>query len=616
MTKSYFYRPKQEAEPQKPKRWNIGKIIVDAVKKTCMAVGALILFSATLSTCAVIVGGNAKAPLPNDVVLVFHVEQNIAETQTRPSLFEPFPFMQPTLQKIIHTLEVAKDDDRVRGIVFSLKGGGVSITHAQDLREAIIDFRESGKFAKIYAPSYAESAGSFIQYYLATAFDEIWMQPVGMMSITGLSFEMPFLKETFDKIGVNPQFVKREEYKSAVENFTNAEISPENEETLSAILDSWTDHITKDIASSREIDASSLLSLINKGLLTGEEALQANLIDRLDYADRIISEIRQEATGDEDDESVKLISLAEYGSHHRVFERKANNLALIYVSGQIVASDRTGSSAGATEIVSTIEEAIKDDSIKGIVVRIDSPGGSPSASETIRRALEKAKSKDKPVIISMGSMAASGGYWIASEGNRIYASQGTLTGSIGVVMGKFELSGLWDEVDVNWQGPQFGENSDLWSINRPFDSAALSRINTVIDSTYEDFLQRVAKGRNLPMQEVQKIAKGRAYTGEDAFAVGLVDEIGNLDFALEKAALMIGAKSLDEVGVIRLPRELNGVERLFQLVGQEVVMPFFPHVIEGHKPLYNQIEMISNEMALLQESPVLVYDPLVAALSQ
>ncbi|MEM8834011.1 MAG: S49 family peptidase, partial [Pseudomonadota bacterium] len=244
--RSYFYRPKNTTETETPKRWNIPGIIWSAIKKTCTVLGAMILLSALMSTCAVMVantqgGGNT---LPNDMVLVLPIEQNISETQTRPSLYDPFPFMQPTLQTITKTLHRAKTDDRVRGVVFSMKGGSVNISHAEELIDAINDFKESGKFTKIYAPSYADGAGGLVHYMLASAFDEVWMQPVGMVSIAGLNFEMPFAKNALEKVGVSAQFVKREEFKSAMENFTNENMSEQNKEMLVELLNNWSKEMT------------------------------------------------------------------------------------------------------------------------------------------------------------------------------------------------------------------------------------------------------------------------------------------------------------------------------------------------------------------------------------
>ncbi len=617
--RSYFYRSKKETSVEKPKRWKPMSILWSAIKKTCMAIGAMFLLSAIISTCTIAtIGAGAKPPLPDDMVLVFPLEQNVTERQTRPSLLDPFPFMQPTLSSIITSLDRAKDDTRVRGVIFSLKGGSIGMAHAQELRSAILRFKESGKFTKIYAPNYADGMGGLTQYYLASAFDEIWMQPVGMLSIAGLSLEQPFAKTAMDKLGVSAQFLQREEFKSAMENFTNTEMSAENREALASILNSWTGEVVNAVSTTRGIDKSTLGNLINLGLLTGEEALKYKLIDRLDYADLIMPEIQKSVTGNADDESVKLVKLGDYASRKqpKPISEIASTVALVHVSGSIVDSDKTGSRAGAVEISAAIAEAAKDKNVKSIIVRVNSPGGSPTASETIRRAIQKARESGKPVYISMGPMAASGGYWISAETDRIFAAQGTLTGSIGVVMGKFEASELWTKLGVNWQGPQVGANADIWSLNQPFDDVALARLNVLIDETYDAFLTRVSDGRNMTPEQVRQIAKGRAYTGAQALELNLVDEIGGLDVALDYAAQQLGEENRYDIRVKTFPKELSGVERFMQILGQEVgISKFLANAIGVDPAVSRQITKFSDEVHLFtRESPIAVYDPVAASL--
>jgi len=255
-------------------------------------------------------------------------------------------------------------------------------------------------------------------------------------------------------------------------------------------------------------------------------------------------------------------------------EKPTKNVALIYVSGTIVETDGASGGAGADKISSTIYQAYMDKDIDAIILRVDSPGGSPSASETIRRSLVKAKEKGKKVIISMGPVAASGGYWIATDADKIYANAGTITGSIGVLMGKFEASALFEKYGVNWQGPQYGENADIWAVHKKFDTRANERMNVLIDSTYDGFLKRVAEGRDMTIGQARAVAKGRPWTGLQAKERNLVDEIGGLNVALDGTAQLLGATNRHDLNVIKMPRELNSVERLLELLGQEVSMGY------------------------------------------
>lgn len=606
---SLFYKPKRKDKEISAKRWNFPSIIWRAVVKACTVIGAMILISAAMSTLLIIVGSKASAPLPEDMVLVFKLENGIAELPKRPSLLDPFPFMQPTLRNVIDTIEKAKDDERVRGIVFSVKGGGVSISQIQELRTAIENFKESGKFTKIFSPSYADGNGGLGMYYLAAAFDEIWMQPVGMLSISGLNMEMPFARSALEKIGVEAHFFQRERYKSAMENFTNSNMSDASRKNLEELIGNLSARMMDGVVKGRGLGYVTVGQLIDQGLLTGQEALDAKLIDRLDYADVLVSEIRQSATGNADDESVKLITLARYSQDKVKPSKEASkhkSVALIYAVGAIVPTAGAQGNAGADKISAAITEAYEDDDIGAIVLRVDSPGGSPSASETIRRALVKAKEKNKKVIVSMGSVAASGGYWIATDADRIFASGGTITGSIGVIMGKFEASELWEKIGVNWEGPKMGRNSDIWSINQPFDEMETERMNTLIDYTYDAFLERVAEGRGMKVAEVRSIAQGRAWTGEDAQINGLVDELGGLNKALDYAATTVGGQTRKDVKIIPIPKELNRMEQLLEIFGQEQVSigKFFGFDNATTK----KVSAMINQIGLTQESNTTVYD--------
>ena len=594
---SLFYKPKKNERALKTKRWNIWAILGKAIKRTCMAIGAMVLISSLISAFLLSRIATKSAPsLPDDIVLVFNIDEGISETQTKPSLLEPFPFMQPTLRNVIDTLEKAKDDARVRGLVVKLNGTGINIAHIQELRTAIKDFKREGKFTKIYATSYSDPMGGLSQYYLASVFDEIWMQPVGMLSISGLSMTMPFAKTAMDKLGVSAQFFQREEFKSAMENFTNSEISPSNQAALTSLLNDLSLKMLNDIAQERIIKPPLLKTHIDKGILTGQEALNARLLDRLDYGDVMLSEIRKQATGDPDDKSVELVTLSTYSQHKAKASVKEDAVALIYVVGAIVDQAGKGGNAGADEIAQTIAEAYNDEKIKAIVVRVDSPGGSPSASETIRRALVKAKEKGKKVIISMGPVAASGGYWIATDADKIFASSGTITGSIGVIMGKFEASALFEKLGINWQGPQFGENADIFLPHKRFDDTANARMNVLIDDVYNAFITRVSQGRKLTPAQAKEVAKGRAWTGDQAIKNGLVDQIGGLNNALDDAAIMLGYSSRHDIAVVRMPRELNSVERILELFGQEVSLGKFinANILKPFKALITQQELTKN----------------------
>lgn len=580
---SLFYKPKRNDSEISAKRWNILAILSKILKRTCMALGAMVLISIIWGIILVnSFEGNIAPPLPKDMVLVYKIDGGVSEVQSTPTLMDPFPFDQPTIRGLVNALDKASTDSRVRGLVISLKSSSLSVAHIQELRTAITRFKAAGKFTKIYAPSYDDAMGGLSQYYLASIFDEIWMQPVGMLSISGANMEMPFAKTAMDKIGVNADFLKREKYKGAMENFTDAQMSEPNREMWGAIIGNQSTRMMEAIANDRKIDMMSMAQQIDKGVLTGGEALKAKLIDRLDYADVMVSEMRTTMSGDPDDKSVDLVSIGTYAQEKKEPKsaekhegQKLHSVALIYAVGAIVDTAGAQGNAGADKISGAIVEAYEDENIDAIVLRIDSPGGSPSASETIRRALVKAKEKGKKVVVSMGPVAASGGYWIATDADEIIALPGTITGSIGVIMGKFEASALWEKLGITWEGPQMGANADIWSINKPFNERGMARMNVLIDDVYDQFLTRVAAGRKMTKDQVRNVAQGRAWTGEQAKINGLVDTLGGLDVALDETAKMLGVQSGKDLKVVVMPRELNRVEQFIEMFAPEVSLGNF-----------------------------------------
>jgi protease-4 len=379
---------------------------------------------------------------------------------------------------------------------------------------------------------------------------------------------------------------------------------------LEAIVGNLSAQMMMRIADDRNVNMVELAMQVDKGLLTGEEALQYNLIDRLDYADILISEIKKNLTGDDQSDAIDLISAGRYVKEH-VPATGSSDVALIYVTGTIMDEAGTQGNASGSDIAGFIKDAEKDENIDAIIIRVDSPGGSPSASETIRRAIINAQDKGKKVIVSMGPVAASGGYWIATHADKIIASHGTLTGSIGVVMGKFHARDLWDKVGVNWEGPQMGQNAELWSMNQPFDEAERERITVLIDNTYDAFLTRVAEGRDMTKEEVRQVARGRAWTGEQAKVRGLVDMLGGLETAKDETAKMLGLESGEDINLVRFPAQGGRFEQLLELFGNQVSAN---PVNVTQRQFYKAIEPYVTQADLFVKSPIAVYDANLDAL--
>jgi protease-4 len=596
---SLFFKPKPRTKEISQKRWNWPSIIGRAIKKTCTVIGAIILISVIggiiLSSS---MRGEKAGPLPGKMVLHLKLDAGIGEQGREPTFTDPFPFARPTIRQIVDTFDYAATDDRVKALVVELETGGLDIAHIQEMRTAVKRFRASGKQAYIFSTSYGDFGQGLGGYYLASAFDKIWMQPVGMLSIAGIGMEVPYVKGLMDEYGVHADFYHLEEYKNAMESFTNTEMSKPSEEMMISLVEGLAGQMLGDIAADRKIDPLVLKGYIDSGLLTGSEALKHGLIDRLDYADTMREEIQVALGGDTAKDEPPYVEFDEYApSKPHV---RGPQIVLVYASGMIAPGGSGEGVADAESIASAITEAAEDDKYKVIVIRVDSPGGSPSASETIRRAIVKAKEKNKKVIISMGPVAASGGYWLATDADRIFALPSTLTGSIGVIMGKFELSGLWEKFGVNWQSVKWGQNAGLWSMNKSFTASEQSRILLLLNDIYTSFIDRVAKGRHMSEEDVRKIAKGRAWTGEDALKNGLVDELGGLDAALDYAAKEAGATDRSKLTIDVLPKPEGTFQQLMRLFGAEAKVSDALKIFSG----------MQNKMQVIGSGPV-AYDPVL-----
>lgn len=544
-----------------------------ALKRTCIVLGAIMLVWIVLSaTIVTLMGSGArKAPLPNEMVVVLKLDRGLVEKAGSPSVFDPFPFRQPNLHDVIAKIDDAAQDTRVKGFVLSLKSGGLSLTQIQELRAAIERFRATGKFTKFHTPSFTDYGQGMGLYYLASAFEEIWMQPVGMVSVMGISLEVPHAYDALDKIGVRAEFFKREEYKGAMEPITNRGMSPASRANYDSIVADYAEQMVGAIAHERKIPKPDMKTHIDTGLLSGKEALAAKLIDRLDYADVMIDEIDYLVTGDHATDKDIYVPLGSY--HHTVPRKQRDMIALVQVVGAIMpGTSREVSGAAADDIAAALYEASEDDDIKAVLLRVDSPGGSPSASETIRRAVMKVQEKNKKVVVSMGSTAASGGYWVAASADAIYASPATLTGSIGVLMGKVSLEQLWRKIGVRWQSVRYGENAGMFSMHEPLDDIGWKRMQALIDQTYDQFLVRVAEGRGMTKEEARDVAKGRAWTGAQAKERGLVDALGGQADALDYIARTLGHTNRTDLQVIELPRRKRPLEQLIELMETQVSM--------------------------------------------
>jgi protease-4 len=507
---------------------------------------------------------------PDNVILTLDFSRPVVE-QNEPSPFDLATGDNDpqTLLDIVHAIDRAKDDPHVKGIAARFSTEQPALAHVQEIRSALNRFHASGKFTYAFGTDFGEFGLGNRAYLLASAFDNIWLQPVGTVSLTGISVQSPFGKAALDKIGVTADFMQREEFKSFMEPGQRDAFSAPVKAEMQTMIDNLSDQIASGIADSRKWDVAKVKGLMAKGPYTDEEALQAGLVTKLAYADEMDDELKQKAGADS--KQVDVDTYQGYPAGGDSQSAPATKVAVIYATGLIMERDGGGKLTGdkivgADEIAGAFDDAAEDKAVKAILFRIDSPGGSPTASETIRRALIHAQKKGKPVIVTMGETAASGGYWIAMNGDRIVADPGTLTGSIGVVSGKFAASGVLQKLGVSVDGVTTSDNAGMWSMTAPFTSTQRERVNALLDNTYHAFVANVSAARKIPMEKMPDLAKGRVWTGAQAVQVGLVDELGGYDVALVSLRKAIKLKDTDMISLETFPPQPSPAERLMKLL--------------------------------------------------
>ncbi len=575
-------------EVTKPKiEWKILPVVWLALKRMATVLGFFVLLQLFITVFIIIPVFMTTAditPMPEKMVLYLEFDGAINEINTTQGFADAFDTPPLTLREMVDVIHFAGTDSRVKGIFARMKNAQISLTQAYELNQALEDFKSKGKFAHIYASSYGQAAQGLGNYALIAGFDEIWMQPMGTVSITGLNAEMPFLGKTLDRIGVEPNFFQRKEYKNLYENLTETKMSRESRETISRLITDIRNDILTTIPPRIGVDAAQFDGLVNQGLFTAEEAKQAGLITHADYADILVENIKEAVTGNRNADDDIFVMFDDYAAealeHFKASELLQDDakVALIYAVGTILRSDEGSGFGGgptvaaAEDIAPAILDAADDDDVRVIIMRVDSPGGSPVASESILRAIERAKRKGKKVIVTMGATAASGGYWISAYADQIFVMPSTITGSIGVVGGKIALGELFENIGVNWDGVTWGRNAGMWSLDSTFSKSEAERVNTMLDAVYDGFIARVAKGRGMSSQAVDAIAGGRVWTGARAVEIGLADQIGGLNDALDYTAKELGVQSRYNLHIDVLPKPKTPFEKLIELVEGQAML--------------------------------------------
>jgi protease IV len=509
--------------------------------------------------------------IAGSTILSLELGHRVAEAASSDPYSRLFLEETPSLRDLLDALQRAGDDPRIKGVVARIAGDEMATATVQELREAVAAFRARGKFAIAFADTFGEFAPGNRAYYLATAFDEIWLQPLGAVGLTGLRVESPFLRGTLDKLGIVPRLDHRSEYKSAMNTVTDTAMSAPQREEYTAIVASVFGQIRHDIAAARHIGEDDIGKIIDGGPYQASEADKLHLVDHVGYRDQAIAAARSRAGG-----TAALLRPLAYLDRAGRPNREGPTIALIYGTGLIQRGESTdnplsGSGVlGAESVAHAFRSALADPKVRAILFRINSPGGSAVASETIWRETARAREANIPVIVSMSDVAGSGGYYIAAAADKIVAQPATLTGSIGVVAGKMIVGGLWDKIGVTWGMVEEGKNAGMFSTLEDYTPDGERHFQSFLDTVYAGFKDRVAAGRRLDKATVETIARGRVWTGEDAKPRGLVDALGGYGEALRLARI---AAHLDAEAPITLqtyPPERDPREQLIaHLLGRD-----------------------------------------------
>jgi protease-4 len=515
--------------------------LIGLVLTTTLGIGGLIFL-------VIMVASQDSGPLVKDKsVLVFDLALSVSDTGPNPSTSEALQELlsedSPTsiqLRTLVQTIDQASKDDKI--VALYLQGTNTPIStglaNLKEIRQALERFKKSGKTIIAYDIDWTVP-----EYYLASVANQVVINPLGSLDIKGLSSQVMFLSGALEKYGIGVQVIRVGKYKAAVEPFLLKKLSPENREQTQKLLgDLWGEWL-RTIAPSRKVTPQQLQAFSNtEGILLADTALKGKLVDRVAYGDEVITDFKK-MTGESKEKSQQFrqISINSYSRIPEVADinngnqNSKNKIAIVYAEGEIVDGSGTSSQIGGDRLAKELRKLRLDEKVKAVVLRVNSPGGSATASEVIGREVDLIR-KQKPVIVSMGNFAASGGYWIAMGADQIFAQANTVTGSIGVFGLLFNIQDIASKNGITWDIVKTSKFADIQTNSRPKSPEELARLQKVVNLIYDRFISNVATHRKLPKNQVQEIAQGRVWSGSQAKQLGLVDEIGGLDAAIAAAA--------------------------------------------------------------------------------
>lgn len=579
------------------------------IKKILLSILALIGFFTLLIGCFLWIKISPHMPgkqlSPSRLVLEVDLTKPVYESPSFSFIGQKIQGPGYIFDALISKLYKAAEDPKVKSLIIKVGSEQMGIAQIQELRQALHHLRRHGKFIYAFGESFEGASGTRV-YYLASACDYLVMQPIGSLSLTGLSLEVPFLKPLFDKYGIKPEFEKREDYKSFPEIFTESDFTSAHREALQSVLDEIYKQILEDIGKDQNRTAEGTKVLFEKSPYRASEALEHRLIHQQGFLDEVQAQALEKAG-----KGATLLSLERYmPPMPSMKDARVFKVALVHGVGTIQSS-LVGGSMGRKVLSSQrmhriFKQIRAQKDVHAVVLRLDTEGGAAPASEFIWREIVKLQENGIPVIISMGNMAASGGYLLSASAHTIFADRGSITGSIGVFSGKFVTKGAWEQLGVKWGALKTGPHSLMWGSGQEFTPEEKEKISYLTDATYDRFLTVVSDGRHLSKEQVQKAAKGRIWTGQQAKELGLVDELGGLHEALEYAKKQISGVDSAQIVVQRFPRPKTLFEQILILVGLKSLDEETDFNL-GFEEIGDQI---IKSFATLMKDPLVFYSPL------
>lgn len=554
-------------EIKKEARKKVGlKLILKTIVYAFAIFGAV--FITILLALLTILGSSAKvADVPTNTVLQIDFNANYAEVRGDEFFAEFSGSSVYSVYDLIKAINIAAEDTRVKAIAASINVTPLGLAQIQDISRAIELFKSSGKEAYLFSSGMGSFGRGTKEYYLASFFDEIWLQPSAEIGITGVSIEVPFFKKILGKLGVTPEFYSRYEYKTAAASLTENSLSKPYKEELNKLGQGLFDQMIDAIAYNRHLSQDKVKTLINKAPLFADEALNEGLADKLGYQQEMESFLERRY-------QAKTLPIEDYMANLSDYqEDEAPLVAVLALEGAINSGLSSTSPVndmviGSQSVIEQLDDLSKYNNLKALIVRINSPGGSYTASDEIWYALKRFKAwKSVPIVVSMSNYAASGGYFVSLAGDYIIAEPATLTGSIGVLGGKIVLADLWKKLDINWAELKYGDNAGILSANHKFSPSEKKVFNRSLDRIYDDFTAKVAKARNLDISQMDKIARGRVWLGDEALKLGLIDALGGFESALVKAKELGGIKPGENFGLVYYPKQPSFQEQLSKYLG-------------------------------------------------